>query len=341
MVYTYGLNKGQSAAKKEKKMKIEEKIKAFAPNDNVEISNFATLNRKCHWKCLKCGIEFEAIPNTILKRHSHTVCQNCNPPLRNKEKKNREDIQKAFQKNSKVKLLNIYTDRYLRVQFQCLECGQIDDFRWNDRKKVECTYCSSSHRNCNQQSFQFLLNQKYDNRFQVLKFNSMTKKALLKCQCGFAFTALPQSSLRSRGIKCPQCQKTRSKAELYIEKYLINNKIFFESEKHFDWMEPHTRYDFYIPELHLIIEFHGEQHYSFIPYFYNNKEDWEAARLRDVQKQEKALENNLNYLIISYNFQNRLKEILDNLFSSTTISEESRAKLLETQNFLNREEDIV
>lgn len=322
-------------------MKIEEKLKIFAPNEEVEINNFTTLNRKCHWKCLKCGSEFEAIPNTILKRHSNTICQNCNPPLREKEKKNREDIYKAFQNAPNARLIDIYVERHLRVRFQCLDCGQINDFRWSDRRKIECTCCSSSHRNCNQQSYQYLLDGKYDKRFQVLKFKTMTEKALIQCQCGFIFTALPQSSLRARGIKCPHCQKSRSKAELYIEKYLVKNKIFFEEEKHFEWMPPYTKYDFYIPEKHLIIEFHGEQHYSFVSHFYKTLEEWRKALDRDKIKQEKALENGLNYLIIPYNFQNRLKEILDNLFSSTTISKESRAKLLETQNFLNKEEDIV
>ena len=169
----------------------------------------------------------------------------------------------------------------------------------------------------------------------------MSEKALLKCKCGFSFTVLPISTLRARGIKCPKCEKSRSKAENYIENYLLKNKIFFEREKHFDWMEGRTRYDFFIPDLGLIIEFHGQQHYEYTTHFYNSIEEWQAAKSRDNKKLELALSNGLNYLIIPYNFQNRLKEILDNLFGSTTISKESRAKLLETQDFLNKEEDIV
>lgn len=86
----------------------------------------------------------------------------------------------------------------------------------------------------------------------------MNDKVLLKCQCGFCFTVLPVSTLRARGIKCPKCERGRSKAEIYIEDYLIKHQIFFEKEKHFNWMEYKTRYDFYIPENNLIIEFHGE-----------------------------------------------------------------------------------
>lgn len=323
-------------------MNIKEKIKEFAPDEKIEISNFSTMSQRCTWKCLKCGNQFEAIPNTIFHRHSKTICQICNPPLRQREKDNREQIIKEANKNKNIKLLDIYVQRHLRVKFQCLKCGQIDDFRWGDRKKIECTYCSSKRYNCNQESYQFLLNEKYDNKFQVIKFKSMTDKVLLKCKCGFCFTVLPISTLRARGIKCPKCQKSRSKGEIFIETYLTKNKIFFETEKHFDWMLDRTRYDFFIPEYKLIIEFHGLQHYEYTSYFYKNQSEWKKAQQRDKIKEKLALEHNLNYLIIPYNFQNRLKEILNNLFGSTTISQESRAKLLEIQDFLdNKEEDIV
>lgn len=326
---------------KGEKMKIEERIKQFAPNEEIEVINFSTMSKQCTWKCLKCGNGFEAIPNTIFHRHSKTICQRCNPPLREKEKNNRKQIVKEANKNKDIKLLDIYVQRHLRIKFQCLKCGQIDDFRWGDRKKIECTYCSGKRYNCNKESYQFLLNEKYDDKFKVLEFKSMTDKVLLKCQCGFCFTVLPISTLRARGIKCPKCKKSRSKGESFIESYLLKNKIFFESEKHFKWMADKTRYDFYIPDYNLIIEFHGQQHYEYTSYFYKNIEDWENAKQRDEQKKKLTLEHNINYLIIPYNFQNNLKEILNNLFGSTTISKESRAKLLEIQDFLNKEEDIV
>lgn len=74
------------------KMKIEEKIKLFSPDEKIEVSNFTTMSRKCHWKCLKCNNEFDAIPNTIFDRHSKAICLKCNPPLRQREKRNRQDI---------------------------------------------------------------------------------------------------------------------------------------------------------------------------------------------------------------------------------------------------------
>ena len=322
-------------------MKIEEKIKNFSPNESIQVSNFIKMSESCHWKCLTCGQEFEAIPNTIFHRRSKTICHFCNPPLRAKEIENRETIKRMAEDNKRIKLLDIYVDEKIRVKFQCLDCGQINDFRWVDRKNLNCNVCSGNRHNCNQEGFQYLLNEKYDDRFKVIKFSTMSEKALLKCKCGFSFTVLPISTLRARGIKCPKCEKSRSKAENYIENYLLKNKIFFEREKHFDWMEGRTRYDFFIPDLGLIIEFHGQQHYEYTTHFYNSIEEWQAAKSRDNKKLELALSNGLNYLIIPYNFQNRLKEILDNLFGSTTISKESRAKLLETQDFLNKEEDIV
>ena len=34
-------------------MKIEEKIRAFAPEEDIEVSGFTTMARDCHWECLK------------------------------------------------------------------------------------------------------------------------------------------------------------------------------------------------------------------------------------------------------------------------------------------------
>lgn len=70
---TCHLTKGQSAARR-RRMKIEERLKEYAPTENVVISDFTTLKKPCHWKCLRCGAEFDATPDTILRRHSKTIC---------------------------------------------------------------------------------------------------------------------------------------------------------------------------------------------------------------------------------------------------------------------------
>lgn len=324
------------------KFNIEERMKQFAPNEDIEITGYTKMTEDCHFKCLQCGAEFDARPETIIKRHTKTICQNCHPPLRAREIKNREEIHALADNNPDIELLDIYVQRHIRVRFRCKLCNQINDFRWGDRKNLNCSCCSGSRQNCNQESYQYLLDEKYDHQFTIQKFTSMSNKVLLKCKCGFCFTILPCSTIRQRGIRCPKCESTRSRAELYIEKYLQKHEIEYEAEKHWEWMDSRTRYDFYLPSLNLIIEFHGSQHYYFTPYFHQTEEGFKKAQQRDKKKIDLALQHGLNYFIIPYQYQDSLKEVFDNLFGSTTISKESKAQQLEIQNFLNyKEEDIV
>lgn len=324
--------------------KLLKQLKAFSPEEEVIISNFKTKGTVCDWKCLKCGYEFKAIPNTILKRHQHHICTKCYPPLRYRKRDMdlREKIIKEAGKRKNIKLLDIYIDRHTRVKFQCLDCGGIDDFKWEDRRKLECTKCKSNRHNMDINSFQYLLNEKYDNRFTVLEYTNSTTKTLIKCnECGFIFKTHPTTLLRLQGKRCPKCQSGKSRAELFISKFLTKSKVLFEDEKHFPGMEKGTRFDFFLPKYNLIIEYMGEQHYTYTSHFHKKYEDFKEQQRRDAEKKDYALRNGYNYLSISYIYQNRLREILSNLIGSTTIPRGSRGKCLEVEDFLNKEEDIV
>lgn len=58
--------------------------------------------------------------------------------------------------------------------------------------------------------------------------------------------------------------------------------------------------DFYIPNRKMIVEAHGEQHYSFNSFFYKNKLEFAKAKKRDSDKQEWCLKNNIEYVALSY-----------------------------------------
>lgn len=244
---------------------------------------------------------------------------------------------KMAKSTPRINLLETYRrEGKLWVRFECLDCKNINNFRWSDRKNLLCVYCKGTRHLYNQRAYQFLLNEKYGEQFEVLRYTSSKEKVLLKCKCSFSFTSASISPLRERGIKCPKCQKSCSKAEIIIEKYLKENDISFEYQKHFDWSSvSKSRYDFYLPQNNLIIEFHGEQHYIYTDYFYPTVNDWGKAQERDKIKQKEALLHGINYLIISTHCEEKIKEILNSFFSSTTIPNGSRAQLLEAQNYVD------
>jgi len=138
---------------------------------------------------------------------------------------------------------------------------------------------------------------------------------------------------RNRGRGCPECNK--SKGEKEIEKVLgdnnwikidqkdfnklseidkINN-IYYIPQKEFDGLlglkNGNLSYDFYIPKLNLLIEFHGEQHEKYIKGFHKSYEEFEKQVEHDRRKLKYANINNINLLIIWYYDFDNIKEILE------------------------------
>lgn len=69
--------------------------------------------------------------------------------------------------------------------------------------------------------------------------------------------------------------------------------------------------DFYVPDMGLIIEVHGAQHYKFNKHFYKSEEDFERAKKNDEIKREWAEMNGLTVIELPYNEVKKWKSILN------------------------------
>jgi very-short-patch-repair endonuclease len=68
-------------------------------------------------------------------------------------------------------------------------------------------------------------------------------------------------------------------------------------------------YDFIVPEMKLLIEVQGQQHYSFNKLYHRDKEDLEKQKFNDTLKEEWASTNGYSLLSIKY-------DIIDSLTDS-------------------------
>lgn len=68
--------------------------------------------------------------------------------------------------------------------------------------------------------------------------------------------------------------------------------------------------DFFIPDLNLIIETHGEQHYKYIPFFHKSKAHFLLSVKRDRDKEEWCRINNITLLVLPYNKRDEWKQRL-------------------------------
>ena len=68
--------------------------------------------------------------------------------------------------------------------------------------------------------------------------------------------------------------------------------------------------DFFIPEAMLIVEVHGEQHYSFSSFFHKSKYDFFKSKKRDKDKIEWCKLNNIDVIVLPYNEREKWKQMI-------------------------------
>lgn len=117
-----------------------------------------------------------------------------------------------------------------------------------------------------------------------------------RCDCG-NYTKVSRSNLVSRHTTSCGCI-SGSIGEENIAKLLRENNLAFEREKVFTDLTG-RRFDFYIPSLNRIIEFDGRQHFKSCSWF-QGESDFEAAKLRDLQKNNYCFSNGIDLVRIPY-----------------------------------------
>lgn len=112
-----------------------------------------------------------------------------------------------------------------------------------------------------------------------------------------------------------------SKGETLIKEILLKAGVFFKQEYSFPDLKSYKhqplRFDFAVFEgnkVVALIEWQGEQHYSFVQHFSKTKGKWDYAREMDVQKCKYALLKKIPLYCIPYYEYNNIKTI-ENIYS--------------------------
>jgi Zn finger protein HypA/HybF involved in hydrogenase expression len=139
------------------------------------------------------------------------------------------------------------------------------------------------------------------NYSKVIYKNALGKVEIICPEHGSFFQTVNSHLL---GVGCPKCSE--SKGEQRVRKFLEENNIKYSQEvKLFE----NYRFDFYLEELNMVIEYDGKQHYESIVYFGGIK-GFLRTQARDKIKTEYCLKNNIKLIRIPYwNFKN-IEEIL-------------------------------
>jgi hypothetical protein len=156
---------------------------------------------------------------------------------------------------------------------------------------------------------------KYD--YSKVDYKSALNKIIIICSLHGEFLQKATSHLSGNG--CPKCRE--SKGERTISLWLEKNNIVYETQKIFSECKHKKplRFDFYIPSKNFLIEYQGLQHFECKgnPRWKENEKQFKNLQLRDFIKKQWALENNFNFLEITYK-DNIEEKLMENLLQSPT-----------------------
>ena len=320
--------------------------------NNIEILKFVGIKKQAIFRCKVCGQTFTVQPHSLLTRRSTCFCPNCSSFRVNSKAtiESKKQINEMLKKTPHLHLIDFsYSKapyRRITVNYYCDICGEISTIKLANLKNdyLTCKHCGKGARQ-NLADFKKWLSLNYNDKFILLnddEYNKNMTRLHIKCaDCGFIFYPSITSLRRPRRVLCPKCRSNKSRGEIYIAEFLTKQNIEFFTEWNFDWLlNKRLRYDFYLPEYKTLIEFDGLQHFEW-PSYFGSEEKFEQLQKNDKLKNELAIQNDFSILRIPYNYEDKIHIILHNFLSSTTISEESKGKFLEVDNFLHKEEDIV
>ncbi|KKP28263.1 MAG: hypothetical protein UR12_C0021G0004 [candidate division TM6 bacterium GW2011_GWF2_30_66] len=118
------------------------------------------------------------------------------------------------------------------------------------------------------------------------------------------------------GIGCPLCvDQLNSRGVKRIEAWLGKNSISFMREKTFSDLRSHKRgnkhlrFDFFLTDLNVLIEFDGEQHFK-PNKFWGGDESFNNLKSNDQRKNSWAIENGYNLLRINFNDKDNIESML-------------------------------
>jgi len=132
---------------------------------------------------------------------------------------------------------------------------------------------------------------KYD--YSKVNYKKSNLKITIICHKHGDFTQKPNNHIQGKG--CPKCR--RSLGEETIDKFLMSKGVKFEVQKTFDGCKNKRklRFDFYLTEKNVCIEYHGDQHYNPKNHI-GGQEGYDYITKNDKIKKEFCKKNNIIFL---------------------------------------------
>lgn len=285
---------------------FQQRLQELNPYSKIEVLEYNNMIKPAKIKCLECGKIIEkSNPQKFMTKIN--LCQE-------KHFYSQKEKVSFFSKKYNFEILEWKCEKKGYARIKCKKCQEIF---YRSYSKIlsfpeHCPNCNKSDEKqaLSLEEAQACVKEKAGDEYEVLQFQSWHKQVLFKHKCGFIWKQNFSNFFQSRG--CPKCYKNKSKGEQMIEKWLEENKIRFETQKTLDFPLKKYKFDFYLPDYNLAIEYQGEQHYK------DKSKIWEG--LSEVQKRDKikkdyCYEKGIELFEICYLDMKKIPEILSSKFN--------------------------
>ena len=290
--------------------------------------------RQAWWKCKcdACG-NIKSLRGTIIRK-----AQTCGCKL-NSDKKARKPVEKKprtfenFRGENLIgkKFTSLLVSEYADLEHQNFygnqhqntwkckcDCGNIYYATTDCLKKGDTPSCGCITKENQRAKLKDLSGQRFGH-LKVIRWVGTinhNSRYLVKCDCGKEYEVYAQNLTQGCTTSCG-CVK-ESHGENKIREILNQNNIKFETQKTFnDFNYADTkgkpRYDFYLPDYNILIEYDGEQHFYPV-YSWDTQESFKLRQLHDKVKNNYAITNGYTLIRIPYIHYNSLciKDLLLN-----------------------------
>lgn len=276
--------------KLDNKIFIEKARKIHKMKYDYSQVEYVNNNTKVKILCEKHGY-FEQTPNSHLNGNG---CLKCSGLKKLTTEEFIEKSKKIHEEKYNYSLVN-YKNTKTKVKIICSEHGVFEQSPFAHlHQKQGCPECGGTKK-MNSEKFILKSNEIHNNFYNYSEVNYINDrtKIIIICPKHGEFKQTPHAHLQKQG--CPLCRE--SKGEKIIRAFLLKNKIKFRKNKTFKncRYKRLLKFDFYLPEINIIIEFDGIQHFNSYEFFGGDK-DFKDRQLRDQIKNEYCKKNNIKLI---------------------------------------------
>lgn len=288
---------------KDKFLKKFKKENATRGNAYKIVGEYIDYNTPIKMLHKTCNRTFHVKPEQFI--NSHTGCTLCYSTPRYTQEEAAEILREV---HSPYTLASTYRGMHKKCDFYCPRCKKkFPSDLASIRSGEGCPRCanrrrSEAHMRSNADFIKDLkdldLYDDYRPKEEYKGSHELIYVEHLKCHNSYPVT--PNHLLR--GSACPFCScPKRSKGERWLLKYLTKKGIKFEYQKTYKDLRDHSllSYDIYVPDMNLLIEYNGLQHYQSCKYF-GGKPKFEKQKKHDRMKYEYAKDHGIKLLTIPY-----------------------------------------